>query len=514
MTCLSGKKMCKGMDRPNGKTRETQSSPNIWDKPWRLLNAGDPQIVPQEGSGSASSVGTEVAAEAARDLPSPAPAPEPEEQRDLEQTRNAEMQETVRAPESESPVSASHSPSEGSEALLDTKQSITWEIMRKVEPVIEGSSQELEEQRELEQTTATEMVPLLTAERTESPVPAPQSPPDSTQDLLDMVFCLFREIMRKAERVLSCWPEEQRVPEQSTATKMITIPAERTESPVPAPHSPSEGSKALLDTDQSITREILSEPELEIQGSGQELEEQRNLEQTMDTDTVTTVPAERTESPVPAPQSPCSPSSPSPSQVKAQALSEQEEGAGGDSVLAVQDTDEGPFPGEGIGWKYYADQDISQWGDEGDQELSQETSTHTKKCPGGDCTEQELSPGEVKSYQELSDWEEHSEEEEPQGEVKSYQDVSDWEENIKEEQSQGEESRGQVSDWEEYGEEELSHGAKSYQEVSDWEDYTPSWLSRWEDDSDRELALADGEHMSVPSLGSSPCSRRRTSGKN
>ncbi|XP_017694798.1 PREDICTED: uncharacterized protein LOC108509742 [Lepidothrix coronata] len=478
---------------------------STWDKPWHPLNAGDPQTVPQEGP----SVGTEVAAEAARDLPSPAPAPvsatdtepaaaalagaaeeeepqgplapleeeaegspafgeqvpwagtqspvpaphspsegsealldtkqhitcgivrkavlviqgsiqEPEEQRDLEQTRNADMQETVRAPESESHMSASHIPSEGSEALLDTKQYITCGIVRKAELVIEGSSQELEEQRELEQTTATEMVPLLTAERTESPVPAPQSPPDSTQDLLDMAFCLFREIRRKAERVLSCWPEERRVPEQSTATEMITtIPAERTESPVPAPQSPSEGSKALLDTDQSITHEILSEPELEIQGSGQEPEEERNLEQTMDTDTVTTVPTERTESPVPAPQSPCSPSSPSPSQVKAQALSEQEVGAGGDSVLAVQDTDEGPFPGEGIDWKYYVDQDISQWEDEGDQELSQEDiNTYQEVSQGEDCIEQELFPGEVKSYQELSDWEEYSEEEEPQGEVK------------------------------------------------------------------------------------------------
>ncbi|XP_027488113.1 retinitis pigmentosa 1-like 1 protein, partial [Corapipo altera] len=678
---------------------------STWDKPWRPVNAGDPQTVPQEGPSSASSVGTEVAAEAARDLPSPAPAlasatdtkpaaaapagaaeeeepqgplapveeeaegspafgeqvpwagtqspvpaphspsegsealldtkqyitcgivkkaelviqgssQEPEEQRELEQTRNADMQETVRAPGSESPVSASYIPSEGSEALLDTKQYITCGIVKKAELVIEGSSQELEEQRELEQTTATEMVPLVPAERTESPVPAPQSPPDNTQDLLDMAFWLFREIMRKAERVLSCWPEDQRVPEQSTATEMKTaITAERTENPAPAPHSPSEGSKALLDTDQSITHEILSEPEAEIQGSDQEPEEERHLEQTMDT--VTAVPAEREESPVPAPQSPCSPSSPSPSQVKAQALSEQQEGAGGDSALAVQDTDEGPFPGEGIGWKYYVDQDISQWEDEGDQELSQEdVNTYQEVSQWEDCIEQELSPGEVKSYQEfsdweenieqeqsqgeessgqeVSDWEEYSEEEEPQGEVKSYQEVSDWEENIEQEQSQGEESRGQeVSDWEEYSEEELSHGGvKSYQEVSDWEDYseeeqsqevkrhkelsnwedsseeeqchgkgssssevtdleecsmkgqpqrkfsnyqellsdwedsiaqelghaedslgqdfsdwedyTPSWLSRWEDDSDRELALADWEHTSVPSLGVKP----------
>ncbi|XP_027526351.1 uncharacterized protein LOC113960792, partial [Neopelma chrysocephalum] len=220
--------------------------------------------------------------------------------------------------------------------------------------------------------------------------------------------------------------------------------------------------------------------------------------------------------------------------------------------------------------------------------------------------------GEVKSYQEVSDWEENLEQEQSQGEesssqvsdweeysdeelsrggVKSYQEVSDWEENLEQEQSHREESRGQeVSDWEEYSEEELSHGGvKSYQEVSDWEDYseeeqsqevkrheelsdwedsseeeqchgkgssspevtdleecsmkvqpqrkfsnsqellsdwedsiaqelcqdedslgqdfsawedyTPSWLCRWEDGSDRELALADWEHRSVPSLG-------------
>ncbi|XP_064496597.1 uncharacterized protein LOC135406010 [Pseudopipra pipra] len=245
---------------------------STWDKPWCPLNAGDPQIVPQEGSGSASSVGTEVPAEAARDLPSPAPAP----------------------------------------------------------------------------VSATDTEPAAAEEE------EPQGP--------------LAPVEEEAE-VSPAFGEQ--------------VPWAGTQNQVPAPRSPSEGSKALLDTDQSITREILSEPELGIQGSHQEPEDERNLEQTMDTDTVKTVPAERTESPVPAPQSPCSPSSPSPSQVKAQALSEQEEGAGGDSVLAVQDTDEGPFPGEGIGWKYYVDQDISQWEDEGDQELSQETSTYTKKCPRG-----------------------------------------------------------------------------------------------------------------------------------
>ncbi|XP_050166848.1 trichohyalin-like [Myiozetetes cayanensis] len=517
---------------------------NTWDKSWRQVNAGDAQTAAQDGPSSASSMAAAPAGAAEEEEPQGPLAPEEEEAEG-----SPTFGEQVPSAGTQSQIPAPRSPSEGSEALLDTNQYITSEIVRKAVLVIQESSQQPKEEKNHEQTVDTDMVTTVPVEQTESPVPAPQSPPESSQALLDMVKLIITEIvqkavlvfqgsdqqleeqrvleqstatlspstatgtqslapashspsessealldtnqsipseiMRKAELVIQGsgqQPEGQRNLEQTTATETVAIvPAERTESPIPAPRSPSEGSEALLDTEHPISTEVRSEPELVFQGSGQQPEEQRNLEQTMGADNMTTVPAEMEESSIPAPQSPCSHSSPSPSQLEAQALSEQEE--------------EGLFTGEGIKWKYYIDQEISQWEDEGDQELSQEEiNTYQEASQREDCIEQELSPGQVKSCQELSDWEEYSEEEETQGEVKSYQEVSDWEENIEQEQSQGEESSSQeVSDWEEHSEEELSHGGgKSYQEVSDWEENIEQEQSQGEERGGQEVSDWEG----------------------
>ncbi|XP_027764058.1 protein downstream neighbor of Son [Empidonax traillii] len=364
---------------------------SIWDKPLSPMSAGDPQAVPQEGPSSASSVGTQVAAEAARELPSPAPAP---------------LSPTEAEPAAAAPA---------------------------------GAAEEEEPQ---------------------GPV-APEEP--------------------KAE---------------GSAASGELVPSAGTQSPVPAPQSPSEGSQALLDTEQQIPTEILSEAELVIQGSEQQLEKQGDLEQSTDTDTGIAITADREGSPVPAPQSPCSPPSSSAASLEGQALREQQEEAERGSFLSGQGTEEGALAGEGQDWKYYVDQEISQREDEGDQELSpEERKTSQEVCQGEERREQELSPGAGKSSQEVSDWDEDSEEEEPQGEGKSYQEVSDWEENLKQEQPQGESKRCQeVSDWEEYMEEEQSPAeVKSYREVSDWEENLEQ--EQWQEEKKHE-ELADWEELS------------------
>ncbi|XP_027563782.1 flocculation protein FLO11-like, partial [Neopelma chrysocephalum] len=490
----------------------------------------------------------------------------------MEPSMGAEMQE--RAAGTQSLVPPSRSPSQGSQALLDMADGISTEILKKAELEIQGSSQELEEQGDLEESTAAELL-TVTAESTESPVSAPLSPcspPSPVASSLEVLVASepqdteersvlsvqeteegtlageekewkssIDQDLSQGEEVrdpqLSQWEEDitssisdkalgpgnqedaLAVPQEgpSSPSSMSTalaaeaardlpspapaplspteaepaapapagaaeeeepqeplaaeetkaegspsvgelVPSAGTESPVPAPQSPSESSQALLDTDQQITPEILSEAELVMQGSDQQLEEQGDLEQATDTETVTTFTAEREGSLVPtplspsegsqalldtdqsstseflskaklkgsgqdreedleqtwdtetvstftaeregslAPQSPCCTPSPSAPSLEAQALREQEEGA---------------VVGEGQDWKYYVDQEIFQWEDEEEQELSQEKNkTYQRVSQGEERSEQEPSPGPVRSHQELSDWDEYSEEEE------------------------------------------------------------------------------------------------------
>ncbi|XP_071423561.1 uro-adherence factor A-like [Pithys albifrons albifrons] len=458
-----------------------------------------------------------------------------EEERDVEQSRAAEMVRTVPSEREESPVPAPQSPvpapqspvpapqspvpapqgpvpapqgpSEGSQALLDFAERISTEILSQAELELRRSIQQLQAQRELEQSRAAEVVTTVPVERGERPVPAPQGPSESNQALLDFADCITTEILSQAELELRRSIQQlqaQRELEQSRAAKMVkTVPEEREERPVPAPQGPSESSQALLDFAKLITTEILSQAELELRRSIQQLQAQRHLKQSRAAEVVTTVPEEREESPVlapqspvPAPQSPCSPSSPSTPEVPTQILSEQDEDkeAEGESVQALQETQEGALAGEGIHLKYHVDQEASQWEDEEDQELSQEVKTSQEVSQGEDFPEQELFPGQDKHDQKLSDWEEYIEEEEPQGEGKSYQEVSDWEENTRQELSQQEVSGSQVvSDWEEHGEEQLSHGGVSgFQEVSDCEENIK------QEQSQREVSgsqgLSDKEH--------------------
>ncbi|XP_027765991.1 flocculation protein FLO11-like, partial [Empidonax traillii] len=403
------------------------------------------------------------------------------EQGDQEQTRVAEMQITPTG--TESPVPAPQSPSEGSQAVLDMAELITTDILRKAELEMQGSSQELEEQGELEQSTAADLETVPAEENRESLVSAPHSPCSTASPLASSLEVLVARKQENPQAVAQEGPssassvgtqvaaeaarelpspapapltpteaepaaaapagaaEEEEpqgplAPEETKAEGSAAsgelVPSAGTQSPVPAPQSPSEGSQALLDTDQSSSSEFLSKAKLKIQGSGRERVEQGDLEESTDTETGTAITADGEGSPVPAPQSPCSPPSSSAASLEGQALREQQEEAERGSFLSGQGTEEGALAGEGQDWKYYVDQEISQWEDEGDQELSPaERKTSQEVCQGEERREQELSPGAGKSSQEVSDWDEDSEEEEPQGEGKSYQEVSDWEENLK-----------------------------------------------------------------------------------
>ncbi|XP_017688604.1 PREDICTED: bromodomain-containing protein DDB_G0280777-like [Lepidothrix coronata] len=324
-----------------------------------------------------------------------------EEQGAMEQSTAAEMQETAAG--TQSPVPAPQSPSEGSQTPLGSDQQITTEILTKAELEIQGSEQQLEEQGDMEQSTAAET--QETAAGIESPVPAPQSPSEGSQALLDMAELMTTKILSEAELEIQGSEqqlEEQEDLEQSTGAEMQER-ASRIESPVPAPQSPSEGSQVLLDMAELIATEILKKAELEIQGFDQQLEEQGDLEQTRATGMLTTGTADRPESLDSLPHSPCCLSSPVFTYVEPKALSGQQVAGEGETVLAVQETEEGAFAEDENNWKFYDELELCKWQEEKevdtyqwedgiDQELSQEE----------DCIGQELSEEEVKRHSEQS----------------------------------------------------------------------------------------------------------------
>ncbi|XP_071425099.1 trichohyalin-like [Pithys albifrons albifrons] len=380
-----------------------------------------------------------------------------EEERELEESLTAESVRTVSPELPQTPVNTLESISDGIPALMEAERQIFSEMLGNALLEVQRVRQELEEERDVEQSRVAEM-----------------GPSEGSQALLDFAELISTEILSQAELELRRSVQQLQAQghlEQTMAAEVVTtVPVEREDSPVPAPQGPSERSHALLDFADRIRTEILSQAERELRRSIQQLPAQRELEQSRA-----------------AEMSLCSPSSPSAPEVRTQILSEQEEDkeAEGESVQALQETQEGAPAGEGIHWTYHVDQEASQWEDEEDQELSQENNTCQQVSQGEDLPEQELFPGQGKADQKLSDWEEYTEEEEPQGEGKSYQEVSDWEENIKQELSQGE---GSSSSWEEHG---------------------GSVLCRWEDERDRELALQYWQqHVTVHTIEVKPFRRQ------
>ncbi|XP_071425125.1 trichohyalin-like [Pithys albifrons albifrons] len=508
---------------PELSQRKEDVTCNVCDNALGPVNEEDAHTVPQEGSSSPSSVGTEVAGEAAPELPSSAPAP--------------------LSPTDTTPVPVPQSPSEGSQALLDANQDMSSEILSQAELELQGSSQQEEEERELEESLTAESVRTVSPELPQTPVNTLESISDGIPALMEAERQIFSEMLgnallevqrvsqeleeerdveqsRVAEMGSSQQEEEERELEESlTAESVRTVSPELPQTPVNTLESISDGIPALMEAERQIFSEMLGNALLEVQRVSQELEEERDVEQSRVAEmgpsershalldfadrirteilsqaerelrrSIQQLPAQRElEQSRAAEMSLCSPSSPSAPELRTQILSEQEEDkeAEGESVQALQETQEGAPAGEGIHWTYHVDQEASQWEDEEDQELSQENNTCQQVSQGEDLPEQELFPGQGKADQKLSDWEEYTEEEEPQGEGKSYQEVSDWEENIKQELSQGE---GSSSSWEEHG---------------------GSVLCRWEDERDRELALQYWQqHVTVHTIEVKPFRRQ------
>ncbi|KAL2294268.1 hypothetical protein Nmel_007993 [Mimus melanotis] len=355
-------------------------------------------------------------------------------------------------------------------------------------------------------------------------------------------------------------PKEEEAPESPILSD--EMPFSGTESQVPAPCSPPGCSQALLDLEGHISSEVVGKAALEVQESGQQPEEERDLEQSTAAKLEAAAPAEKEDRLISAPHSPCCPPSPSPRLLGGQALSEQQEEADRRSVLSEQESEESTLAGE-IKLSQCEDkedpelsqreknkfQEVSQGVSCTEQELSPGEADRCQELPQGEaCMEKELSPGEVGSYQELSPGEACTEQELSPGEVGSYQELaqgeycmerelspeesrsylefSDWEECMEKGFSQEVGSSQKLSIWEEYSEQELSHEASSYQELSDWEEpigqelskvedsigqkvskgniNRPSIQSSWENDNDKELMQDSWEHMSAHSTRVKP----------
>ncbi|RMB99581.1 hypothetical protein DUI87_23834 [Hirundo rustica rustica] len=348
------------------------------------------------------------------------------------------------------------------------------------------------------------------------------------------------------------------------------VPWAGTESPGPAPRSPPGCCQALLDLARHISSEVVLQAVLEVQASGQQPEEQGHLGQsTAAAEREAAAAAQREESPTSAPLSPRCPASPEPGPLGVQALSEQQEEAHRASVPAEEESKEGALPEElqHTQCKYEEYAELSQGetnkhqegsqgeacieqklspletsnynkGSQGEacigQELSLEQSDSYHEEPQGEacigqeqspaqssschqgaqgeaCIEQELPLEEASSYHLLSDWDEGMDEELSLSDAGSRHEVSDWEEYTEQDLSQGQVgSSHSLSDWEGYSQHELSHGDDStYQDVSDWEESLdqdpsqeedtlaqevnretgkrPSPLSSWENDSHQDL---------------------------
>ncbi|KAJ7397013.1 hypothetical protein BTVI_139525 [Pitangus sulphuratus] len=175
-----------------------------------------------------------------------------------------------------------HHPRDCTPVLLDTAQYVRGEVVRKAVTVIQESSEEIEEQQDLEDSMD---VSLATPAGADNQTPAPQSPTDDA--LLDTAQYITGEIMRKAV-IVSQEPseqtEEQQYLEQSTdeVTK-ATATTEGTESPADDQHSPTDDAPILLDTDDQYTRtKVLGKGVTVIQRTSQQPEELRDLEQSTD----------------------------------------------------------------------------------------------------------------------------------------------------------------------------------------------------------------------------------------
>ncbi|CAN8220407.1 unnamed protein product [Coccothraustes coccothraustes] len=277
--------------------------------------------------------------------------------------------------------------------------------------------------------------------------------------------------------------------------------------------------------------------------SGQQPEEQRDLEQSIAAELKAAAPAERKKRLTSAPLSPSCLSSPSLRLLGAQVPSKQQEeeadresSLSGQELQGGQEREKGTLAGEIELYQYddeedseisqqemnkhqevsegeaYTEQDLSP-GEAGsyqelspgeastEQELSPgEAGSYQELCPGEACMEQELSPGEIGSYQEWSQGEDFTEQELYPEESRSYLEFSDWDECTEKGLFQEVGSSQKLSDSEEYSEQELSPQVSCYQELSDWEKSTGRELSEEEESIGQKVSKGN---INTPSMQSS-----------
>ncbi|XP_039411719.1 MAP7 domain-containing protein 1-like [Corvus cornix cornix] len=147
-------------------------SSKIWDRALSPVSEEEPQPCPPEGPGSASPVGTAVAAEAAPALPSASPAPGSATEAEPAAAAPAGAAEEE---EPQSPPSVPFNSPASSQASAYQEQNITGDMLSQALLELLELRQQREEEYALQQWMAVEATG--TAQGEESPVPAPHSSP-------------------------------------------------------------------------------------------------------------------------------------------------------------------------------------------------------------------------------------------------------------------------------------------------------------------------------------------------
>ncbi|XP_039246677.1 uncharacterized protein LOC114000933 isoform X2 [Pipra filicauda] len=239
----------------------------------------------------------------------------PEEQTEEQQDLDQNMDEVTKATteETESPADTPHSPTEDAPVLLDTDEYNRTKVLGKGVIAIQGTKQQPEELRDLEQSTDEVTRATATAAGAEIPrhIPhtVPHSPTDDAPVLLDTAQYIRTEVVRKAVIMTQApvlqleeqWNREGSMDEVMAATATT---AEVTESPVYAPNCPTPDASTLLDTFQYIRNEVQGKATLLVRSPEQQPEEQQDLEQGVDEVVRATATAAGAESPAHALHSP------------------------------------------------------------------------------------------------------------------------------------------------------------------------------------------------------------------
>ncbi|XP_064261750.1 titin-like [Passer domesticus] len=447
-------------------------------------------------------------------------------------------------PSSPSPVGAAV-PAETAPALpcpSPSPQSPTDQIIYR-----ETLSQVLQEMQALKQQVAALQQSLdvresaVAARREERSVPAPQSIPPAPQRPTEQDT--NREVLSQVLHELQALKQQQNevhALQQQLADKMESLEtAKREESSVPAPHSPPSpwpaqlgvhapreqleeaavGSAAQAEVERMDDSDeemkwwqflddlepfLVREPELSrvsVTGHTMRFSLAEGIPELVPCEAPVEHPAQEpcSQGPVPAPQSP---PSPQPVQLRAQApRQQQQEGPASASVWAVQESEEGSLAGEDKEGVYAIETEPSQWEKkEGpEQEVSEEELSDWEESTEEDVSQGEECPEQEVSQEEFSDWEERTEEDVSRGEVASHHEDCAWEEYFPEQElSQGEVSSSRdLSDWEENTGQGLIGGEIiSCAEHSAREEYIGQDLSQREACVAQDITRENGSRLS------------------